>query len=199
MLYDKTNIGNGIKNGEIKIVYKDNMDDQYDLVEDISITAGTSDPLSINTNRDEGLVVKLKDLSIHNINESRVINLEELELLKDPKIFGNIERLNNLIQSMNEELSHLISASSDEQEIVVEEKDPDSDPNINDFLEENYVEKLINKGFSVVDMNLPDGKYKMRGSGHQVNVHDIDDVDTGYIFITTTAETGDNIRVRNLK
>jgi hypothetical protein len=53
-----------------------------------------------------------------------------------------------------------------------------------EFIQTSYVTPLTTNGYSqVTEINLPDGTYKMGGSGYQINIKDSADKETGYALI----------------
>jgi hypothetical protein len=53
-----------------------------------------------------------------------------------------------------------------------------------DWVQTSYVTPLLSNGYSqVTEINLPDGTYKMGGSGYQINIKDSTDKETGYSLI----------------
>jgi hypothetical protein len=53
-----------------------------------------------------------------------------------------------------------------------------------EWVQKSYVTPLLTNGYSqVTEINLPDGTYKMGGSGYQIDIKDSADKETGYSLI----------------
>tara|TARA_R110000824_G_scaffold255670_1_gene444634 strand:+ start:256 stop:711 length:456 start_codon:yes stop_codon:yes gene_type:complete len=54
-----------------------------------------------------------------------------------------------------------------------------------DFLDKNYIPKLIDNGYVVVDnIGLPDGEYQKGSGGYQIEIKNNDGGSTGYMVVT---------------
>ena len=61
-----------------------------------------------------------------------------------------------------------------------------------DWVQTSYVTPLLTNGYSqVTEINLPDGTYKMGGSGYQINIKDSTDKETGYSLIVQSGIRGE--------
>jgi hypothetical protein len=61
-----------------------------------------------------------------------------------------------------------------------------------DWVQTSYVTPLLTNGYSqVAEIDLPDGTYKMGGSGYQININDSTDKETGYSLIVQSGIRGE--------
>lgn len=60
-----------------------------------------------------------------------------------------------------------------------------------EWVQKSYVTPLLSNGYSqVTEVNLPDGTYKMGGSGYQIDINDSTDKETGYSLIVQNGIRG---------
>jgi len=65
---------------------------------------------------------------------------------------------------------------------------------MSNFLEDNYIEPLISKGYiEVLSINLPDGTYYKTGGGYEFHIHEKTG-NNSYDFTSYTIVTNDGIR-----